>query len=166
MVVLNRLQSSPFRTRLSPDQWTMPWDDSRTFLSIYCHMRVGRVRIWRGSGAYTHRHYLTTHDHLQRAAEAIRNLQRAGETKGPSDDQDDPEPTAFGRVDRLLFFNMFKNGSRSLFRYPTHGGLRRLYQISPRRYREVLESAGRFPTVFAKLRSVDQKTDRGLSGAK
>ena len=31
----------------------------------------------------------------------------------PSDDQDDQRPTGF---DRLLFLNMFKNSSRSLFR--------------------------------------------------
>ena len=57
-----------------------------------------------------------------------------GTFRGPSDDQDDHGPTVF---DRLLFFNMFKNSSRSLFRYPTLGGLRRSRQIFPRRYRVV-----------------------------
>ena len=95
-----------------------------------------------------------------------------GTFRGPSDDQDDHGPTVF---DRLLFFNMFKNSSRSLFRYPTLGGLRRSRQIFPRRYRVVRDSARRFPTIFAKMRPIDQKRigyyrdqkkDRVLSGPK
>ena len=86
-----------------------------------------------------------------------------GTFRGPSDDQDDHGPTVF---DRLLFFNMFKNSSRSLFRYPTLGGLRRSRQIFPRRYRVVRDSARRFPTIFAKMRPIDQKKDRVLSGPK
>ena len=53
----------------------------------------------------------TTHDAQQRAAEAIQKLQRAGKTRGPSDDQG---KTVF---DRLMFFNI----QQSLFRYPTLG---------------------------------------------
>ena len=41
--------------------------------------------------------------------------------RGPSDDQDDLGPAGFGR---LLFLNMFKNSSRSLFWYSTLVGLR------------------------------------------
>ena len=48
--------------------------------------------------------------------------------KGPSDDQDDQQPMCF---DGLLFLNMFKNSSRSLFQYPTLVGLRLLRQTFP-----------------------------------
>ena len=124
IVVLNRLQSSLFLTRLSPDQWTMAGgggggggDESRTFLA--------RSTRFRGAGM---RKYST------RKYPAKGTRQRPGRDKGtfrgPSDDQDDHGPTVF---DRLLFFNMFKNSSRSLFRYPTLGGLRRSRQIFPRR---------------------------------
>ena len=59
----------------------------------------------------------------KRAAEEIRKLQGEGETRGPSGDaHDDHGTTGF---DRIVLFNMFKNSSRSLFRYPTLGGLRR-----------------------------------------
>ena len=51
-----------------------------------------------------------------------------GTFRGPSDDQDDHGTTVF---DRLLFFNMFKHSSRSLFRYSILGGLRRSHQIFP-----------------------------------
>ena len=67
----------------------------------------------------------TTHDTRKRATEAIRKLQGGrdkGTFRGPSDDQDDHGTTV---LDRLLFFNMFKNSSLSLFRYPTLGGMRR-----------------------------------------
>ena len=142
IVVLNRLQSSPFLTRLSPDQWTMAGgggggDESRTFLARSTRFRGASMRKYaRDKGTF----------------------------RGPSsDDQDDHGPTVF---DRLLFFNMFKNSSRSLFRYPTLGGLRRSRQIFPRRYRVVRDSARRFPTIFAKMRPIDQKKDRVLSGPK
>ena len=52
-----------------------------------------------------------------------RDRQRADETWGPSDDYG---TTVF---DRLLFFNIFKNRSRSLVRYPTLRGLRRSGQM-------------------------------------
>ena len=44
-----------------------------------------------------------------------------GAFRRPSDDQDDHGTMVF---DRLLFFNMFRNSSRSLFRYRTLGGLK------------------------------------------
>ena len=61
---------------------------------------------------------------------------------------------------RPLFFyrvDLFKNSSRSLFRYPTLGGLRRWRQIFPRRYTVVLESARSFPNMFAKMRRSTKK---------
>ena len=128
IAVMNRLQSSPFLTRLSPDQWTMAGgDESRTFLSRSTRFRGASMRKYAWD---------------------------KGTFMGHSDDQDDHGPTVF---DRLLFFNMFKNSSRSLFRYPTLGGLRRSRQIFPRRYRVVRDSARRFPTIFAKMRPIDQK---------
>ena len=62
---------------------------------------------------------------LQRVYESSRGQASKATFRGSSDDQDDQRPTGF---DRLLFFNMFKNSSRSLFRYPTLVGLRRLRQ--------------------------------------
>ena len=55
----------------------------------------------------------------------------------------------------VLFFNLFKKSSRSLFRYPTLGGLVRSRQILPRRYTLVHVSACRFPTYFAKIGPID-----------
>ena len=52
----------------------------------------------------------------QRVHESSRGQARQEDLQGPSDDQDDLGPTGFGQ---LLFLNMFKNSSRSLFRYPT-----------------------------------------------
>ena len=59
---------------------------------------------------------------LERERQRLYESSREGETRGPSDDQDDHGTTV---LNRLLFFNMFKNSSLSLFRYPTLGGLRR-----------------------------------------
>ena len=64
------------------------------------------------------------------------------------------------------FSTCLKNGSRSLFRYPSLGELRRSRQIFPRRYRVVLDSARSFPTIFTKMRLIYQKKDRVLSGPK
>ena len=69
--------------------------------------------------------------------------------RGPSDDQ-----------------NMFKNSSRSFVRYPTVRGLRRSGQIFPRMYRVVLDSTRRFPTIFAKIRPIDQQKGTGSIGTK
>ena len=67
---------------------------------------------------------------------------------------------------RLLLFTMFKNSSRSLFLYPTLGGLKRWSRqiFSPRRYRVVLDSACRFPTIFAKMRPINPKKGSGTIG--
>ena len=132
------------------------------------HLRGTCGSVVRGSGEGR---VLTLRRHYARpSVESGRGYTKApeggrdkGTFRGPSDDQDDHGPTVF---DRLLFFNMFKNSSRSLFRYPTLGGLRRSRQIFPRRYRVVLDSARRFPTIFAKMRPIDQKKDRVLSGPK
>ena len=67
---------------------------------------------------------------LPRVEESSRGYMKAPEGRrdkktyrGPSDDQGDLGPTGSGR---LLFLNMFKNSSRSLFRYLTLAGLRTL----------------------------------------
>ena len=145
IVVLNRLQSSPFLTELT------------------CWKTVAVVvLVVRGSGEGR---VLTLRWHYARpSVESGRCY-----TKAPAGGRDKgtfrrPRSTV---SDRLLFFNiMFKSSSRSLVRYPTLGGLRRLRQIFSRRYRVWLDSARRFPTIFAKMRPIDQKRDRVLSGPK
>ena len=65
-------------------------------------MRVGRPRIWWGSGAYTPSTLRTTLGReRQRLYESSEGGRDKGTFRGPSDDQDDHRPTVF---DRLLFF--------------------------------------------------------------
>ena len=68
----------------------------------------------------------------QRQHEGSRRCARQTDVQSISDDQDiqdDFDPTVF---DRLLFLNMFKDSTRSLFRYPILGGLRQSHQFFPR----------------------------------
>ena len=115
------------------------------------------------SSAKSCRGYTKAPEGRKRALEGIRKLPRVeessrGYTKAPegrrdkatfresSDDQDDQRPTGF---DRLLFLNMFKNNSRSLFRYPTLVGLMRLrcpfktFQVIVRKFPIVSQICGR-----------------------
>ena len=98
----------------------------------------------------------TTHDAQQRAAEAIQKLQRAGKTRGPSDDQG---KTVF---DRLMFFNI----QQSLFRYPTLG---RTEATVPDLHPKVQGSARQclqVPNYFRKNAADQPKKDLVLSGPK
>ena len=118
------------------------------------------------------------HDPRQRAAEGIRKLPREeessrGYTKAPEGrrdkttfrrppaDQDDQRPTGF---DRLLFLNMFKNSSRSLFRCPTLVRLRRLRQTFQDLPRWLPVIARKFPIVSQMCGRSTKNIDRVLSG--
>ena len=104
--------------------------------------RLGRPRIWWGSGPYTPMILRTTLGRKwQRLYESSRARARQGDLQG-----------TLGRPQADVFWSSEDWGIAP--------------DLSPPRYRVVLDRACRFPTIFAKIRTIDQKKDWVLSGPK